>query len=88
MKLRKERAPGRSERKEKEEKAHYPPCSGVVNRGPSPLQRVDLGLMSDVPREKVDKSVEVFDLVGKWFVALTEFGEAVMISTEERPCLT
>lgn len=35
------------------------------------------------PGKKVDKSVDVFDLVGKWFAALTEFGESVMISTED-----
>lgn len=35
------------------------------------------------PGKKVDKSVDVFDLVGKWSAALTEFGESVMISTED-----
>lgn len=30
--------------------------------------------------KKVDKSVYMFDLVGKWLPALAEFGEAAMIS--------
>lgn len=44
-----------------------------VNGGPSTQ-------CSNVPREKVDKSVYMFDLVGKWLAALAEFGEAAMFS--------
>lgn len=72
MRSRKQRVPKSREKGERREGSLPLPCS--VSAG----DPAHIAAMS--PGKKVDKSVDMFDLVGKWLAALTEFGEAAMIS--------